>query len=127
MSDADDLAQRYLAQWTQYLTALLADPRTLEMVQRWHSFASQFSYLGSKDAPSDSAAPPAWPPFLVPFGMPTAPTGGAVPHADGSAENAALRRRIDELEERIALLERQRTPPRRARRPVRAAATVKSP
>ena len=27
MNDADELARRYLALWTEYLTALIADPQ----------------------------------------------------------------------------------------------------
>ena len=123
MSEADDMARRYLTLWTQYLTTLLADPRTLEMVKRWHALASQFSYRGS-EAPSADQPAPAWPPFLVPFGLPAARPGSPAPNAEGTAEIAVLMRRIDELESRIAVLERQRTP-RRSRRGVRAATAPK--
>ena len=44
MSDADDPVQRYLVLWTQYLTALLADPRAMETLKRWMSFTGQFAY-----------------------------------------------------------------------------------
>lgn len=115
MSDADDLTQRYLSLWTQYLTALLADPRAMETLKRWTAFAGQFAYPTSGSAQQGGTPFPAWPPFFGPFGVPSAPTAGGA-----SEEIAALRRRIDDLEGRLAKLERQPTP-RRSRRRVRSA------
>ncbi|HXC28017.1 MAG TPA: hypothetical protein VNV38_08680 [Stellaceae bacterium] len=97
MTDAEELAERYLALWTQYMTALLADPRTMEMLKRWMELASRFSYpeAGANEA---IASPfPAWPPFFSPFGAPAPPV----------AADAALTRRIDELERRLAALEQK--------------------
>jgi hypothetical protein len=112
MTDAEELAERYLALWTQYLTALMADPRAMETLKRWMEFAGRFSYPASA-APQGSGAPfPAWPPFFGPFGVPTPPTAGG----DGIA---ALTRRVDALERRLAALERKPKP--RRRRGTRAA------
>lgn len=110
MTDTDELTQRYLSLWTQYLTALLADPRAMETLKRWVAFTGQFAYP-SADAAQQGGAPfPAWPPFFGPFGVPSVPsTGGA------AEEIAALQRRVDELEARLAKLERRPTP-RRVRR-----------
>lgn len=109
--DADDLAQRYLALWTQYLTTLLADPRTTDTLRRWASFTERFAYP-SAEGTADSAAPmPVMPPLFGAFGLPFGP-GGAPTDA-----LAQLARRVDDLERRLAALERQPTPrrPRRQR------------
>jgi hypothetical protein len=113
MTDAEELAERYLALWTQYMTTLLADPRTMEMLKRWMEFAGRFSYpeAGANEAPGSPF--PAWPPFFSPFGAPAPPV--AV-DADGVV---ALTRRIDDLEHRVAALENA-PKPRRARQPRRA-------
>ena len=37
MAEPEDLAQRFLALWQQYLTALAADPATVELWQKWLS------------------------------------------------------------------------------------------
>jgi hypothetical protein len=108
--DADQLAQRYLALWTEYLTALLANPQAMETLKRWTAFAGQFSYPPSDAAPAGSAPPPAWPPFFGPFGSPMAPMAGA----GASDEIARLTRRVEDLERRLAALE-GRPKPRRAR------------
>jgi hypothetical protein len=115
MTDAEELAERYLTLWTQYLTALLADPRAVETLKRWTAFASRFSYpdpgttQASATQPSGGAAPfPAWPPFFGPFAPPPAST----PAPDGLD---ALARRVDALERRLAALEHPQKP-RRARR-----------
>ena len=118
MTDADELAERYLTLWTQYLTALMADPRAMETLKRWAALAGQFSYP-APGAPQGGGAPfSAWPPFFGPFGAPASPSA-----ADGSAprseEVAALARRVDELERRLAILERP-PKPRRSRRAARA-------
>jgi len=116
MSDADELTQRYLGLWTNYLTALLADPRAMETLQRWMAFTSQFSYPAS-GAPNAAGAPfPAWPPFFGPFGLPPAAAASAEP---GDAI-AVLAQRVDALERRVAALERP-SKPRRSRRANRTA------
>ena len=118
MSDADDLAQRYLALWSQYLTALLADPAAMETLKRWVSFTRQFSYPKPESTPGSEAPFPVWPPFFGPFGMPPVPPGAASASAERVDAVAALAQRVDELERRLAKLERQPTQPR-SRRGVR--------
>jgi len=115
--DADELAQRYLALWAQYLTALLGDPRTLDMVKRWVSVVGQFSY--PKPSTADESAPfPAWPPVFGPFGpLPVAPAAGAPGEQPGEREDGLteLARRVEALERRVAALEHPQKPraPRR--------------
>jgi hypothetical protein len=111
--NADDLAQHYLALWTQYLTALLADPRAMDTLKRWMSFTGQFAYPGAREA-QGGAPPSAWPPFFGPFGLaPVPPGAGAKPEQEDAV--AELARRVDELERRLARLE-PRPIPRRPRR-----------
>ena len=115
MSDADELAQRYLALWTQYLTALLADPQAMETLKRWVSFTQQFSYPAPGSSRRNEAPFPVWPPFFGPFGPPAVPPDAAGERVDGLAE---LTQRVDELERRLVELERQPRqlgPHRRAR------------
>jgi hypothetical protein len=102
MSDADDPAQRYLALWTQYLTALLADPRAMETLKRWASFTQQFSYPAPGSAQRNEVPFPVWPPFFGPFAVPPASPSDADPLA---GRVAALAQRVDELERRLAALE----------------------
>jgi|SRR5579863_3439366 len=116
MTDADELAQRYLTLWTQYLTALLADPRTLETLKRWASLASRFSYPAAGEGQTAGAPFSAWPPLLAPFGMPASPP----PVAEATAQITVLTRRIDDLERRLAVLERQSEPHRSPVRTKRA-------
>jgi len=117
MSDADEVTQRYLALWTQYLTALLANPQAMETLSRWASFAEQFAYPAPGTAkPGSGAAPfPAWPPVFGPFGLWPAPTATSNGSATEPAGLSALAQRVDELERRVAKLERRPTP-RRSRR-----------
>jgi hypothetical protein len=113
MSEADALAQRYLALWTEYLTALLADPRAMETLGRWSSFAEQFAHPAPGAAKEGLGAAPfsAWPPFFGPFGLWPVPPGAGHDPADLSA----LAQRVDALERRLAKLE-QRPASRRPRR-----------
>ena len=112
MTDAEELAERYLALWSQYLTALLADPRAMETLKRWMAFTGQFAYPASGMAPPGGAPFPAWPPFFGPFAPPA-------PSAD-AAGIAALTRRVHELERRLAALEHAGKPAtRRPRRRTR--------
>jgi hypothetical protein len=111
MTDApDDLAQRYLTLWTQYLTALLANPQAMETLKRWMALTRQFAYPASGVPQPGGAAPPAWPPFFGPFGMPAAPAAAATESPDAIA---VLALRVDELERRLAALERPPKPRRR--------------
>src|SRR5579864_4179023 len=120
MSDADDLAQRYLALWTQYLTALLADPQAMETLKRWVSFTQQFSYPSSASAQRNQPPFPVWPPFFGPFGLQPTPPGSADAGAGGNGI-AALERRVEELEHRLAALEHRPKPHSTRRRPRRGA------
>lgn len=108
MTDAEELAERYLALWTQYMTTLLADPRTMETLKRWMEFAGRFSYPEAGANEAREPPFPAWPPFFSPFGPPPSPAADT----DGVA---TLTRRIDELERRLAALE-QRPKSRSTRR-----------
>ena len=109
MSDADELAERYLALWTQYLTALLANPRAMETLKRWMEFAGRFSYPESGATQAGGAPFPAWPPFFGPFGAPPPSPTADVSPARGDAL-AELTRRVDALERRLAALERSPKP-----------------
>jgi hypothetical protein len=91
MSEADDLARRFLALWADYLNALMADPNSAEPIRRW--LAMMMSSPGFK---ADD---------------PVRPPDGAAPAASASGERdaavAELARRIDELGERVAALEKR--------------------
>ena len=99
MSDANDVAQRYLALWVQYLTTLLADPRAIETLNRWMAFTDRFAYPPPAGEGHAAAPAPTWPPFFGPFGLPLG-AGGAP-----GGEVAELARRVDELERRLDVLE----------------------
>src|SRR5947208_16710320 len=110
MSEAEDLARRFLALWADYLTALMADPHAAEPMRRW--LAMMTSGPGFKA--SDPARPPAG----------AAPAAGASGERDAAV--AELARRIDQLGERVAVLEpgrqrggRKAVRPRRGDRPSR--------
>lgn len=109
--DTDQLAQRYLALWTEYLTALLANPQAMETLKRWTAFAGQFAYPGAGKGQGESPPFPAWPPFFGPFGA----LSPAPREADHSDEIATLTQRLDELERRLAALERRPKPSRSPR------------
>ena len=114
MTDADELARRYLSLWMEYLTSLLGDPRALEMLKRWLTLTGQFSYPGAGSSPTTGAPFPAWPPFFAPFGPPVPPaTDGGSAQADAMA---VLAERVDQLERRLAALERERKPSSPSRR-----------
>ena len=102
-----------LALWTQYLTALLADPQAMETLKRWVSFTQQFSYPAPGPAQRNEAPLPVWPPFFGHLGSPSAPPGATGEPVDGLAE---LAQRVDELERRLAKLERQPRQPGPRRR-----------
>ena len=123
MNDADELARRYLALWTEYLTAFLADPRALETMKRWIAFTGQFTYPGSGKAGAtgeggDAPLPPL-PPIFGPFGPLPMASPIAVAIGEGSAAIEELAHRVEALEQRFAAWERRTTsrPARRTRRP----------
>jgi hypothetical protein len=119
MSDADDLARRYLALWADYLTALVSDPKAAELLQRWVAFTSQFA---PGQGAHDGAAPltVAWPP--KPPGRPAADgsKADAASAAGASGKRDAIlgefARRLDGIEQRLAALEPPRAPARPRRR-----------
>jgi hypothetical protein len=99
MSEADDVARRFIALWGDYLTALAADPKA-EPLHRWlglvaaampGSPAREAGPAGSARSPADAAA-----------------AAGASGERDAAV--AELARRLDELEIRLAALERRRRP-----------------
>ena len=94
MSEADDLARRFFALWTEYLTALLSDPKTAALLQGWVGLAGRMPGIW----PADSGG-----------GTPSRSPSGAAAAATASGERepavADLARRIDELAERVAALE----------------------
>src|SRR5437868_15089044 len=61
MSEADELARRFLALWSDYLTALLSDPKAAEPLRRWLGLAAAnmpgLSAGGGRSA--GAATPPA--------------------------------------------------------------------
>jgi hypothetical protein len=84
MSDAEDLARRYLALWQEYLTALLSDPAGTELLWGW-AFGDR--------APHDG-------------GTAAGPAAGAAPVAGASDE---CRRTVAKLTDRVAVLEERVT------------------
>jgi len=48
MSEADDLARRFFALWTEYLTALLSDPKAAAVLQGWLSLAGRSAWGWSR-------------------------------------------------------------------------------
>src|SRR5205809_6927815 len=105
MSEADELARRFLALWSDYLTALLSDPKTAERLRRWLALAAaampglsagEANPAGAARSPSDAPA-----------------AAGASGERD--AVVAELARRVDELAERVAALESRRRPVRGAK------------
>jgi hypothetical protein len=122
MNNVDELARRYFALWTEYLTALVAEPQAAELMRRWVAFTGQFATVPGSTGDGSGAPLPGWPPIpsgLRPGGSP--PT--AAPAAGASGERGLavdeLARRLGELERRLAALE-QRPKARRPRRGNRA-------
>src|SRR5277367_6525185 len=107
MDDADELARRYFALWADYLTALLADPQTAALLQRWIAFAGQFATSPGEHADSPF---PAWPPIPSATGPTNRSQTAAAAAAGASGERddavGELASRVDELERRLAALER---------------------
>src|SRR5436305_253070 len=102
MSEADDVARRFIALWGDYLTALAADPKMAEPLHRWLGLVA--------------AAMPGWPageagpsgPSRAPARSPADAAASAGASGERDAAVAELARRLDELEARIAALERRR-------------------
>jgi hypothetical protein len=111
MSEAEDVARRFIALWGDYLTALAADPKTAEPIRRWLGLlaaampdppAREATKAGRARSPSRAAA-------------------AAGPSAGRDDIVAELARRVDELETRLAALERRRKPAGPARSGTRTA------
>src|ERR1700733_11992466 len=120
MSEADELARRYLALWAEYLTALTADPQAAELLQRWIAVTAQFAQGSGERGASPFAA---WPPGAAPAGPPHGPQADAAAAAGASGGGGdavgELARRVDQLERRLAELEPgpKAARPRRRNRP----------
>jgi hypothetical protein len=104
MSEADELARRFLALWSDYLTALLSDPKAAEPLRRWLGIAAAAmpGFSAGETNPGGAARPP-----------PDA-AAAAGPSGERDAAVAELARRVDELAERVAALESRGRPVRRA-------------
>jgi len=101
MSEAEDVARRFVALWGDYLSALAADPKTAEPIRRW---------LGLIAAAIPD--PPAREPDTTGRSRsPSRPAAAAGASAERDPAVAELARRLDELEGRIAALERPRRKP----------------
>src|SRR5579872_3526766 len=103
MSEEDDLARRFLALWSEYLTALLADPKMAEPVNRWMTLAgSALRAVPPGEAGTAGTASPPRP----------AADAAAAAGASGQRDDAVaqLARRVDELGNRVAALEQLAKP-----------------
>src|SRR5262249_56849115 len=110
MTDAADLARRFLVLWEDYLTAVLSDPSEVEVLQCW---VKAVSALARGPGLRDGAA-------SAQVGQPGPPADAAsIARAPSERDDAVveLARRLAALEERIAALEHHgRAPPRPRRR-----------
>src|SRR6266851_3473181 len=97
MSEADDLARRFFALWAEYLTALISDPRAAEPLRQWITAAA--GSLPGAMAGDGAAARTR-----------STPDAAAAAGASGKRDAAVaeLARRVDELAERVAAIERDR-------------------
>ena len=99
MSDAADLARRFLMLWEDYLAALLANPSEAELLQRWlRAAAPSAAFPGPRDSAAGAQARQSGPAVGAP------PASGASDERDDAV--AQLARRIAALEERVAAVER---------------------
>src|SRR6185437_9660913 len=96
MSEADDLAGRFFALWAEYLTALASNPQASEPLYRWLTLLATAAD-GFRPSPDAAAV-----------------TGTS---AERGISLAELARRVDELGERVAVLERRAAAARPRRRP----------
>ena len=81
MTDAEDLARRYLNLWQDYLTALMADLREPELLQLWIAACSA---LAGNSPPRE--------PTAVDQARPSGPPAGAPPAIGASRERECERR-----------------------------------
>src|SRR5229473_1617303 len=108
MTDAPDLARRFLSLWEDYLTALLAVPSETEALQCWVKAGSAFI---RDPGPSDRQP-----------GPPADTASAAGPSGERDDVVAELSRRLAHLEELVTAIERGRgtaSRPRRRNRRVR--------
>ena len=100
MTEADALARRYLELWQDYVTAVLADLREPELLLRWIAACSA---LAADRAPSDPAT-------VEHVLRPRPPPGAASPTGTSGERGdvvADLARRLADVEDRLAALERR--------------------
>jgi hypothetical protein len=95
----EDLARRFFALWTEYLTALATDPKMIEPLGRWLAFAA-----GALQNPAPGNAPPGSAPRSAPRSATDAATAAGA-SGERDAAVAELARRVDELSQRVAALE----------------------
>jgi hypothetical protein len=114
MTAAEDLARRYLALWQDYVTALLADLATPEVLQHW---AANSSLHDEDPEPGDQPQHGQLPEPKSAAGSATAP-GSSRERDDVVAD---LARRLARIEGRLADLERGRPAAARSRRGNRGA------
>jgi hypothetical protein len=109
MTDALDLARRFLSLWEDYLTALLSHPFEVEVLQGWVKAASAWA----RDRESSEEA-------SNPGPGQAGPPADAAPAPSASGERgefvAELAGRLARLEERLAAVERREPAPSRPRR-----------
>jgi hypothetical protein len=112
MDDPNELARRFFALWAEYLAALAADPGAAGNV------GELFGVGAALRPPADDARD-----------QPTEPgqTPGAATSARAFGERdvalAELSRRLDDLADRVAALERRGRPPKSSRRRDRQSGT----
>ena len=109
MTDAPDLARRFLSLWEDYLTALFEHPFEVEVLRGWIKVASGLTPdLEASDHSRDQRQEQ------------TGSPADAAPIAGTSGEchdlMAELAGRLARLEERLAVVERRRPPTSRPRR-----------
>jgi hypothetical protein len=99
MSDAEDLACRYLHLWQDYLTALMADPKEPELLEFWIAACSALAGdpLPREPARVEQTRLPGSSPSAAPA------TGASRERGDSVADLAS---RVARVEDRLAALER---------------------
>ena len=108
MTDAEDLARRYLVLWQDYVAALLADLTTPEVLRHW--LADRLEPTGHPKSGDQSMHE------RDPGPEPAAGTAAAPgPSRERDDALADLACRLARIEERVAALERGRRPVARAR------------
>ena len=120
-SNLDDLAAAWIALWQDELTALAGDPEVVAAWRQAFGLAATW-WRAVQDRPPDDPAAAPWP---APAGAaPGAGAGDPLGGADAARVRAGLAARIDDLERRLATLERgaaggraDRRQPRRRRPP----------